>query len=179
VLCLLHQPIELGISWKMITTQRTHIRPIEFKDEPDLFEIYKCPEVFQHFGSGPYSKEDHKASIKRAVNRWKELGKGELVAVHRSKVIARLILFSIEHNGFEIGYLLNPKYWGLGLASEIAEALTNQAFALGAEKVTACARESNAVSRHIIEKLGYTEVERKLGEDGINRLYFQKLKRVV
>ena len=162
----------------MIQTERTYIRPIELTDEPDLFEIYKCPEVFKHFGTGPYSREDHKASIQRAVNRWSELGKGELVAVFENTVIARLILFPIEHEDFEIGYVLNPKYWGMGLASELAEALTNKAYALGAPKVTACARETNAVSRHIIEKLGYAEVDRKLGEDGVNRLYFQKLKGV-
>lgn len=162
----------------MIQTQRTYIRPIELKDEPDLFEIYKCPEVFKHFGSGPYSREDHKASIQRAVNRWSELGKGELVAVLKKTVIARLILFPIEHEDFEIGYVLNPNYWGMGLASELAEALTNQAFLLGAEKVTACTRETNTVSKHIITKLGYTEERQKLGEDGINRLYFQKLKGV-
>jgi RimJ/RimL family protein N-acetyltransferase len=159
----------------MIQTERTYIRPIEVTDESDLFEIYKCPEVFEHFGSGPYSREDHIASIQRAVNRWKDLGKGELVAVYRNKAIARLILFPIEHEDFEIGYVLNPKYWGMGFATEIAAALTNQAFTLGAVKVTACARESNIASRRIIEKLGYTESERKLGEDGINRLYFQKL----
>lgn len=160
----------------MIQTQRTYIRPIELKDEPDLYEIYSCPEVFKYFGSGPYSREDHRASIQRAVNRWSELGKGELVAVFDNKVIARLILFPIEHEDFEIGYVLNPKYWGRGLATELAEALTNQAFSLGAVKVTACARESNSVSRHIIEKLGYSKVNQKLGGDGINRLYFQKQK---
>lgn len=160
----------------MIHTNRTFIRPIEIDDEPDLFEIYKCPEVFEHFGSGPYSREEHKSSIHRAVNRWIDLGKGELVAVYENRAIARLILFPMEHDDYEIGYILNPEHWGKGFASEIAEALTTQAFALGAEKVTACARESNLVSRRIIEKLGFTEVERKLGEDGISRLYFQKLK---
>jgi RimJ/RimL family protein N-acetyltransferase len=162
----------------MIWTKRTNIRPIEILDEPDLFEIYNCPEVFEHFGSGPYSREEHKASIDRAVNRWEELGKGELVAVYKNKIIARLILFPVEHEDYEIGYVINPKFWGMGFASEIAEALTTQAFLLGAEKVTACARESNAISRHIIVKLGFIEVNRKMGEDGINRIYFQKLKDV-
>jgi ribosomal-protein-alanine N-acetyltransferase len=158
----------------MIQTNRTFIRPIEILDEPDLFEIYKCPKVFEHFGSGPYTRAEHKSSIHRAVNRWKELGKGELVAVYENRAIARLILFPKENEDYEIGYVLNPLYWGMGFASEIAEALTNFAFSLGAEKVTACARESNSVSRHIIEKLGFTEVGQKLGEDDINRLYFQK-----
>ncbi|CAM3457261.1 GNAT family N-acetyltransferase [Parendozoicomonas haliclonae] len=160
----------------MIKTQRTTIRAIDIRDEPDLFDIYKRPEVFENFGIGVYSRGQHLASIEKAVNRWQELGKGDLVAVYKSKVIARLILFPFEHEDFEIGYVLNPEYWGMGLGTEIAEALTNHAFKLGACKVKASARETNKISTRIIIKLGYTEVERKLGEDGISRVYFQKLK---
>lgn len=163
----------------MIRAQRTLIRPIKLEDEPDLFEIYNCPKVFEHFGLGPYSREKHRASIKRAVSRWIDKGVGDLAAAYKSKVIARLILFPTDHDDFEIGYVLNPNYWRMGFASELVQALTDHAFSVGASRVIACARESNVVSRRIIENLGYSEVERKLDNDGICRFYYQKLRAVV
>ncbi len=158
----------------MIHTPRTTIRPIEYPDEPDLFDIYKCPEVFENFGSGVYTRQEHQASIERAVQRWQDIGKGDLVAVYNNKVIAPLILFPIGHEDYEIGYVLNPKFWGLGLATEIATVLTDFAFSLGALSVKACVRETNLISKRIILKLGYVEIGKEFGEDGVNRLYFKK-----
>jgi len=156
----------------MIITKRTVIRPIKLTDEPDLFEIYSKPEVFEHFGSGVYSRERHITSIKKAVANWSGRGQGDLVAEYSGKAIARLILFPIEAEEFEIGYVLHPQYWGKGFATEIASALLEHVFSLGADEVKACARESNTISLKIILGLGFRESHRELGNDGINRIYY-------
>ncbi|WP_196159762.1 GNAT family N-acetyltransferase [Reinekea sp. G2M2-21] len=90
------------------------------------------------------------------------------------KVNAQLILFPIEHEDYEIGYVLNPSFWGLGLATGIVTALTDFAFSLRALCVKACVRETNLISKRIILKLAYVEVGNEFGEDGVNRLYFKK-----
>jgi len=156
----------------MIQTERTLIRPVEIADEPDLFEIYKRPEVFEHFGSGVYTRERNKASIERSVGKWKELGRGDLIAEFEGKVIGRFILFPADTPEFELGYVLNPEYWGRGFASEIACALVEYAFSLGEIQVKACARKSNQVSRKLLKKLGFNETQRQIGEDGIIRIWY-------
>jgi RimJ/RimL family protein N-acetyltransferase len=68
---------------------------------------------------------------------------------------------------------MNANYWGKGLGREIAQGLVS--FAIDerdAEKVVACTRESNYISRAIVEALGFEETHQILGEDGINRIWY-------
>jgi len=157
----------------MIQTRRTLIRPIALTDESDLFDIYKRSEVFEHFGNGVYTREEHSSSVSRAVKKWRDTGKGDLVAQFGEIVIARLILFPDESKDYEIGYILNPDYWRNGFGSEIAAGLLAHAFELGATYVVACARQRNMVSRGILEKLNFTETHRVLGEDKITRVWYR------
>ena len=157
----------------MIETRRTTIRPIRASDESDLFDIYSRPEVFEHFGKGVYSKKEHIDSVNRALDKWESSRKGELVAEFEGSVIARLIFFPDHSDEYEIGYVINPKLWRMGFASEVAEGLVIHAFELGATKVVACARETNVVSLHILKKLNFTETHSVLGDDGINRLWLK------
>ena len=63
----------------------------------------------------------------------------------------------------ELGFLLRPEYWGLGLATEAALATVAHAFdVLGAAALFAGHHPANAGSRHVLLKLGFqqTHVER-------------------
>lgn len=175
----------------MIRSSRTLIRPIMETDEPDLYDIYRRPEVFEHFGSGPYSRERHIASVDRSVRKWQEYGHGDLVALHNGtphndathnnathnkKVIARLIIYPDKSDDYEVGYTLHPDYWGQGLASEIAKSLIEYAFHEGASHVLACARESNNASLAIIRKLGFEQTKKSLDDDGIMRIWHKVTK---
>ena len=53
----------------------------------------------------------------------------------------------------EVGYVLNPEYWGRGIATEALEALLNFAFCeLGANRVEAKYMIGNENSRRVMEK---------------------------
>ena len=157
----------------MIRTKRTIIRPIKIEDEPDLYEVYSDPQIFTHFGKGVYSREQHIDSIKRAVAKWEDKKRGDLVASYKGKVIARLIIFPNKKGDYEVGYVINANYWGKGLGREIAQGLITYAFEeKNAEKVVACIRESNLRSIAIVEALGFEETHRVIGTDGINRIWF-------
>ena len=55
-----------------------------------------------------------------------------------------------------LGYALHPDFWGHGYASEAAKALIDAVFLLTeAEAMTAIVRSDNAVSRHVLSKLGF------------------------
>jgi RimJ/RimL family protein N-acetyltransferase len=56
----------------------------------------------------------------------------------------------------ELGYWIGVPFWGCGYGTEAARALIGRAFnALGHKAVTACARVTNPVSRHVLEKCGF------------------------
>ena len=64
--------------------------------------------------------------------------------------------FDWEFRSFEIGYYVRTSDHNKGYATEIANALTQFAFAaLDARRVIICAATDNDASRRVIEKLGY------------------------
>jgi ribosomal-protein-alanine N-acetyltransferase len=55
----------------------------------------------------------------------------------------------------EIGYRLDPKYWGLGLATEAARAVRDHAFSdLKLDHVISLIHPENVASRRVAEKNG-------------------------
>ena len=62
----------------------------------------------------------------------------------------------------EIGYILNPDYWGQGLGSEAVAAVTDYGFKKRElPEVTAEVDPRNKASIRLLEKLGFDETGRK------------------
>lgn len=58
--------------------------------------------------------------------------------------------------GFEVGFWLGEEWWGLGYATEAANALVDQAFrSTAAERIHAVCRTVNERSRNVIAKCGF------------------------
>ena len=63
--------------------------------------------------------------------------------------------FSYEHNSAEIGYVLNPSYWGQGIALEAAQAVMDVGFrVLNLHRIEAKFILGNDRSRRVMEKAG-------------------------
>lgn len=56
----------------------------------------------------------------------------------------------------ELGYRLRTKFWGTGIATEIALALIEKAWEFGAKEVFAGAQIKNRASIRVMEKIGMT-----------------------
>ena len=57
----------------------------------------------------------------------------------------------------QLGYLLTPEYWGLGIATEAATAAREHAFArLGVERLIALIDRKNHRSKRVAAKVGMT-----------------------
>ena len=68
---------------------------------------------------------------------------------------------------FEIGWIVNKKYRGLGIASEAASALVDYGFKeLGAKKIIAHCDSKNKASEKVMVKIGM-----KLKDDKGTRIY--------
>jgi len=70
--------------------------------------------------------------------------------------------FLPETDETEIAYLLDPDFWGQGLATEAAKAgLRYGLDELGMETIVAIVHPENAASRRVIDKLGLSFVAQK------------------
>ena len=65
--------------------------------------------------------------------------------------------FSYDHNSGEIGYVLNPAYWGRGIAAEAVRAVMQFGFlTLNLHRIEAKFIMGNDASRRVMEKAGMT-----------------------
>lgn len=65
--------------------------------------------------------------------------------------------FDFHSNGAEVGYVLNPQYWGQGYAPEALRAVMDFGFdEIGLVRIEAKYMEGNTASRRVMEKVGMT-----------------------
>ena len=68
----------------------------------------------------------------------------------------------------EIGYGMAPAWQGRGLGTQAARALTEEALAHGAQRVSACTRPDNIASWRLLERIGFVrDGERADPQDGM------------
>ena len=75
---------------------------------------------------------------------------------------------------FEIGYSIEKKYWGQGLATEMVEALVAYGFStLNITAIVACTELPNIASQRVLEKSGFKRGENIFEEDGLELAFFR------
>lgn len=143
-----------------LETERLVIRDWRLEDAESAFSIYGDPEVMRFVGTGqPYeSLEQTRLSLRRIILRDadKPLGfwavedktSGELVG-------GALLKYLPDHSDVEVGYHLGRRWWGSGLATEVARALVQYGFEqVGLERIVAVTYPENLASRRVLEKAG-------------------------
>jgi RimJ/RimL family protein N-acetyltransferase len=131
-------------------------------DRAAAVELLTDPQVRQFIG-GPLSAEDAREAVKGpAGQRWGSFvlelrhgngdGEGAVVGV---------CSLSRERGELEVGYMLLPRYWGKGLASEaVATALAWVAEHFDDEQVIAVTQAANTASMRLLARLGFVERQR-------------------
>ena len=141
----------------MIETERLQLRLFTLDDLDDLSLIFSDPDVVKHLGTGkPAPREETEQALHSVINHWERHGFGRWAAVF--KATGKLIGYSglRSFNGTpELVYLLDKPYWGLGLATEMAQASLKYGFEeLGFERIIALSKLANVASHHVLEKIG-------------------------
>lgn len=145
----------------MIQTRRLLLRQWEAKDREPFAHINADPRVMK-FMPACLTREQSDAMIDRIEVHFREHGFGlfatELVAEQR--LIGYVGLFVPRFQAhftpcFEIGWRLASEYWGRGLATEAAKAVTDSAFeSIGLEEIVSFTVPANIRSRRVMEKIG-------------------------
>lgn len=145
-----------------LMTSRLIIRPISVLDADDMFEYAKTPYVGPYAGWEPHPTIEHTIAViknMQIVRGPYELGNWAIVDRRTGKMIGTIELYNhIPLFKAELGYALNPRYWGQGIIPEAAfEVLTFGFEYLHLKRIEAGVFVENIQSQRVCEKLGFTK----------------------
>lgn len=143
-----------------IITERLILRRMKKTDYKDMYEYACSPDVTRFLTWDPHPNPTYTMRYLAYVATryrtgefydwavtWKESGKMIGTCGFTS--------FSYAHNVGEIGYVLNPDYWGRGIAVEAVRAVMRFGFfTLNLHRIEAKYIVGNARSRRVMEKAG-------------------------
>ena len=141
-----------------IETARLRLRQFTLADLDALARIVADAEVMKYLGREPrpMTLAETETFLHSMIAHWKRHGFGRWAVEDRKD--ARLIGCAglRSHEGTaELVYLLDRPFWGVGLATEIAEACLRYGFDDHRfTRIVAFARPANAASRRVLEKMG-------------------------
>ncbi len=150
-------------TFPVLETERFTLRAAMPDDAAAIFRIMHDPRVTRYFGMLPM------ATLEEAVQRvqgfqqdFQEQSGIRWVITPRgtTQCIGTCGYWRIINPHFraEIGYELDPAYWGQGVMTEaIAAALTFGFTTMGLHSVEAQIHPENTGSRRVLEKLGFTQ----------------------
>ena len=157
-----------------LATERLCLRQRRLCDAPDILEFTRLPEVAYPAGFLPtqtladqrtylevfYPKRLHES----------RLPSGYGITLKGEDRVIGSIDFNHRHadDVLEIGYLLSPDYWGMGLMTEAAQVFLRQAFKeLELYKVELECYDYNYASQRLARRLGFKEEARLRGRKDI------------
>lgn len=147
---------------EILITDRLILRPWNINDSKDLFEYAKTDLVGPRAGWKPHKTEEESKETILFFNKTKEVL--AVVLKSENKVIGSIGLHSAfpdknlkDLNQRELGYVLNPNYWGHEYMKEAALAIIDYGFEEMNLDIIWCAHHStNNNSKRVIEKLNFT-----------------------
>jgi len=162
----------------MLETERLILRELTPDDAEGLYRIYHEPEVMKYFSKGPpESVEVERAGIMRHMGHYERHGFGLWATVLKEtgELIGRCGLIAQEVDGIadiEIGYLLSPRFWGRGLASEAARASRDFGFGvLGCPRLISIINVRNEASMRVATAIGMKPERRTQFHDVAVEIY--------
>ncbi|MDN3358815.1 GNAT family N-acetyltransferase [Actinomadura sp. DC4] len=148
---------------RTLSTARLELPPWRDDFEADLLRLASDERVVRFIGDGrPWTRERTAERHRNCLRHWAEHGFGWRAIIDQGgfagvAALNRLgsVVPGIEEDVVEIGWWVDPRTWGRGVATEAALALRDEAFGgLGAERLAARYQLANPASGRIMAKIG-------------------------
>ncbi|TDL65040.1 N-acetyltransferase [Rhodococcus qingshengii] len=154
-----------------LKTERIYLREFQESDWQDVHKYASQERVCQYQPWGPNSEKESQAFVKQVLDDSAIVPRTTYTLAVINKKEDRLIgagELSIQdtHNKKgEIGYIINPDYWGKGVATDVAILLIGFGFhQLKLHRIYATCDPRNISSIRVLEKVGMTK-EGRIRED--------------
>lgn len=144
----------------VLTTRRLILRKMQKCDAGDMFEYACQPSVTKYLLWEPHANETYTyryLSYIQSRYRSGDFYDWAVIWRENSKMIGTcgFTRFNLDANSAEVGYVLNPKYWGIGIAAEAVRAVMQFGFStLNLHRVEAHYMIGNDRSRGVMDKVG-------------------------
>ncbi len=147
----------------ILETKRLILRHQVSNDLDDLWSLYCDPEITRFIPDAPRSRDEAKEELKwhrHGHPKNRELGLWATIHKESGKFIGRcgLLPWTIDRlNEVEVAYTIAREYWGQGLGTEAAQAITTYAFDhLHLSRLICLIDAQNIASQRVAEKIGMT-----------------------
>ena len=146
----------------ILETERLTLRRMKATDAGDMFEYASRSDVTQYLTWNPHPDVDYTREYLTQVQKQYENGEfydWAVILRDEMKMIGScgFTSFDDDNSSGEIGYVLNPDFWGQGLMSEAVTAVLGFGFErLGLHRIEAKYMQENIRSRKVLEKCGMT-----------------------
>lgn len=143
-----------------LETQRLILREFQQKDLHQLATILANPQVMKFSPTGILSTCQTQAKIDSFINSYEVFGFGKWAIIFKqSNQLIGYCGIAIEKidnvNQREIGYRIDPNFWGKGLGTEAASATIQYGFEqLRFPYILGMVERANTASVRVLEKLG-------------------------
>jgi len=147
-----------------LETDRLILRPFTYHDLDAFALIGSDPDVMRYIGDGnPQSRDQTAQRLDAIIEHHNQHGFGLWAAVEKTSgdLIGFCGLQFLDNTSeVELGYRLAKRLWGMGLASEAAQASLRYGFEqLGIDRIVAVVHPENIASSRVLEKIGLTYVK--------------------
>ena len=145
----------------VLETERTWLRRFTPDDAGAIFELAGNPEVMRFIWNPCVRSVSEAGELleKSPLSDYRKHGFGRWAVVLKEnrRVIGSAGLKYLEDlEEVDLGYMLLPDYWGLGLATELARAILRYGFdTLRLPRIVALVDTENVRSVRVLEKLGF------------------------
>jgi RimJ/RimL family protein N-acetyltransferase len=159
----------------LLETQRLQMREFVPGDAEALYALNSDPEVMRLTGE-PVATD--LASLRQAIRDYPDYrrhGYGRWAVLYEARVIGFAGPKYLDELGeVDLGYRFLPDYWGRGLATEAAIAVTGYCFeTLGMGRLIGLVLAANGASIRVLEKAGYS-FETSVDYEGLNALQYAR-----
>lgn len=148
------------VRFPTLSSERIVLRKMVVSDSRDMFEYSKDPSVTKYLLWEPHADE----CVTRGYLRYlqgqyarKSFHDWAIVLRDGGKMIGTCGFARIdeENNAAEVGYVLNPDYWGYGYAAEALSCVIRFGFKhMGLNRISARILDGNERSMRVAEKCG-------------------------
>ena len=137
-------------------------------DAKRFYEILNNPN-FKYFGVKPSSAEEEKEYLRTNSKNRKNNFSHNYTIIYNSKVVGGCGIKINQHRKHigEIGYFIDEKYWGKGIATKVVKLLEKEGFKkLGLKRIEIIMDKRNIASKKVAIKNNYKK-------EGILRKYIE------
>jgi len=144
-----------------LETTNLCLRPIGAQDCQAFFDIFSDAETLRYWSDSPISEYSEAEALLKKELDWSSSGKcinWGIALPGVNTLIGKFTLFqySEQNRHAEVGYVLDRRYWGRGLMTEVMACVLDYAFdELRLHRLEADTDPDNVASLALLEKFGF------------------------